>query len=139
MRDTALAPGLSAGQWDFRGKIVMACGILALLLCVLVATGLTAPEKAGVGILGVVVCIAGLMVGGVMVWTGSRKTILELSRGYSTVNDVPGLALRHPRTGALIRAWDQPVEKLVTRRVYDGVSFPLVGPNHPDEFTRDEP
>jgi hypothetical protein len=123
MRDAALVPGSTAGQWDLRGKLVTLAGILALLVCVLVAVGLDQPEKSTVAVSGAAVCIVCLILGRVLALVSARRTLEESRMGYSTVNDVPGLELRHPRTGALVRGRDTPVHVRPTRRVYDGISF----------------
>jgi hypothetical protein len=123
VRDETLVPGPTAGQWNLRGGIVIVLAVFALLVCFLVAVGQEPHQRASIAVLGAILCGAGLAIGGVFVWIGARKSALERLNGYSTMNDVPGLELRHPRTGALVRARDVPIEKRSTRRVYDGIVF----------------
>lgn len=39
---------------------------------------------------------------------GARRERAERTAGYSTAFDVPGLALRHPRSGRIVRTVDEP-------------------------------
>lgn len=43
---------------------------------------------------------------------GARRERAERTAGYSTAFDVPGLALRHPHSGVIVRAANEPTGAL---------------------------
>lgn len=134
-RDPALVPGPTAGQWQGRARVVLAA-TTGLLLLTLGALGFGWRPP-----LPVLIVPGGLVLAGFVAWLvvgeiGMRAVRAESAAGYSTTIDVPGVDLRHPRTGVLERpAAEPPVaakpESLVGRmlRVPRGT---LV-----DRFTRD--
>jgi len=106
-RDPALIPGPTAAQWDLFAKFALAGSVFAIAIGIIaVAVGVPPTIPFATGVLIVVVAF---FVG----WLGLTQRGLATLRaeqraGYSTVLDVAGYALRHPVTGALERAADEP-------------------------------
>jgi hypothetical protein len=117
--DADLLPGPTAGQLILRGRIATIAAIFLLLVAVFAALKLGPSGQLAVGIAAAVLCLAGFTLGQVWFWIGSTKRVAEAKTGYSTVVDEAGLELRHPRTLALLRERDEPVESGATRRMYD--------------------
>ncbi len=118
-RDPALLPGLTAGQWQGRARLVVALSI-GLLLVTLGALGFGwRPHPA------VLIVPGGLVLAGFVAWIvlgelAVRRMRAEHDSGYSTTLDVPAFDLRHPRTGELVRAAGDPTpapppESLIAR------------------------
>lgn len=118
-RDPALLPGPTAGQWQGRALLVVATTIALVLVTLLVLGFGWRPHPAVLIVPGGVV-LAGLVAWIVLGEIGLRAMRAERSAGYSTTLDVPGVDLRHPRTGALLRpAAEEPAsaapESLIAR------------------------
>jgi hypothetical protein len=118
-RDPILLPGPTAGQWQGRARLVVALAV-GLLLVTLGALGFGwRPHPA------VLIVPGGLVVAGFVVWIvlgefAVRRMRSEHDAGYSTTLDLPTVDLRHPRTGALVRAAGEvsveaPQESLIGR------------------------
>lgn len=106
-RDPALVPGPTAGQWQGRARVVFATAI-GLLLVTLGALGFGWRPPLPVLLVPAALVLAGLVAWFVLGELGMRAMRAESAAGYSTTLDVPGVDLRHPRTGALERAADEP-------------------------------
>lgn len=101
-RDPALLPGLTAGQWQGRARLVFAASI-GLLLVTLGALGFGwRPHPVALIVPGTLV-LAGFVAWVVLGEIAVRRMRLEHDAGYSTTLDVAGVDLRHPRTGELVR------------------------------------
>lgn len=106
-RDPALLPGPTAGQWQGRARLLFAIAI-AVLLITLGALGFGwRPHPAVLIVPGTIVVIdfvAWIVLGEFAL----RRMRAERDRGYSTTLDLPGVDLREPRTGGLVRAAGEP-------------------------------
>lgn len=102
-RDPALLPGPTAGQWQGRARVVLAAAI-GLLLVTLGALGFGWRPHPAVLIVPGAVVLAGVVAWIVLGEISLRAMRAEQAAGYSTTIDVPGVDLRHPRTGVLERA-----------------------------------
>lgn len=106
-RDPALIPGPTAAQWELFSKFALAGSVFTVAIGIIaVALGVPSTISFAIGVLIVVVAFFA-------VWLGLSQRALATLRaeqraGYSTVLDVAGYALRHPLTGALERAADEP-------------------------------
>lgn len=106
-RDPALLPGPTAGQWQGRARLVVSISI-GLALVVLGALGFGWRPPLVVLIVPGVLVVAGFVGWVVLGEFAVRGMRAERAAGYSTTLDVAGVDLRHPRTGALERAADEP-------------------------------
>jgi len=102
-----MIPGPTAAQWDLFAKLALAGSVFAIAVGIIaVAVGVPPTIEFAIGVLIVVVAFF-------VVWLGFSQRGLAALRaeqraGYSTVLDVAGYALRHPVTGQLERAEDEP-------------------------------
>ena len=103
VRDPALLPGPTAGQWQGRARRLLALAV-GLLLVVLVALNFGWRPHPAVLIVAGVGALAGFVAWIVLGGIALRRMRDERDRGYSTTLDVATVDLRHPRTGALLRA-----------------------------------
>jgi hypothetical protein len=131
-RDPALLPGPSAGEWLGRARLALGVGVAPVLVAlVLRGAGVDVP-------LGIVIAAAVVAVAGFVGWVAAgqaatRRMREERDAGYATAADVPGLARRHPTTGALERAADvEPTEedRSLLRRLLSAPSR-WTGPERP--------
>jgi len=118
-RDPALIPGLTAGQWQGRARLVFVLAI-GLLLVVLGALGFGWRPHPAVLIVPGAVVLAGFVAWIVLGEFALRRMKAERDAGYSTTLDLAEVDLRDPRTGVLVRAAGEPpvtatAEPLVTR------------------------
>jgi hypothetical protein len=106
-RDPALLPGLTAGQWQGRARLVFAASI-GLLLVTLGALGFGWRPYPVVLIVPGVVVLAGFVTWIVLGEFALRRMRAEHDNGYSTTLDLNEIDLRDPRTGAVVRAAGEP-------------------------------
>lgn len=114
MADSPLLPGLPSYGWRLLITIAAALSALAAVATIIAAfvgaggsgaASVVAPVTLLVFTAATAVTLIGLAI-------GARRELAERAAGYSTAFDVQGLALRHPRTGAIVRAADEPTGTL---------------------------
>jgi hypothetical protein len=106
-RDPALLPGPTAGLWLGRARLLFAVAV-GVLLVTLAALGFGWRPYPAVLIVPGALVLAGFVAWIVLGEFALRRMRAEHDSGYSTTLDVPAVDLRHPRTGALVRAAGEP-------------------------------
>jgi hypothetical protein len=118
-RDPALLPGPTAGQWQGRARLALTLAI-GLGIVTLGALGFGWRPHPLVLIVPGAPVLVGFVAWIVLGELAVRRMRAEHDRGYSTTLDLDQVDLRHPRTGALVRAAgavvvDAPPQSLIGR------------------------